>query len=477
MGAEELKFGKDVVNLDKDNFDTFINQETVLVAFTAPWCGHCKRLKEPMSEAATLLKAHGIQAGNVDATVHGDLAKRFGVRGYPTLKIFKSGKAQDYAGTRTKEGLYKTVKSKAGAAFEKKASAADVESFVKAQPEGYGFAVLGYFPTEGSKVAATFAAAAENFREIKNFAVVEGSEAATASGLTGEGIYVVRAFADDKTPEKFSGDVASVNDLTAWIYGRVRPLVGWYDDAYAPVYRAARIAKAKVFAPLAAIDATQFRYLANRVKAAAEKHASVIATSIAGTGDGIARQEVSQFGFSKNPIVVIQDKNDASVVYKMADAFSPEAVEKFFDAYVAGTLERHIKSEPVPASNDGPVAVVVGKTFDELVANNTEQDVLIEFYAPWCGHCKTLEPKYKALGEKIKKEVSDRQIVIAKLDATANDWTKGKYPVTGYPTLFFKPAGGVPKTYSGARETEALFKFVTENAKSKAKVTDGKDEL
>uniref|UniRef100_A0A8D2AR38 Protein disulfide-isomerase A3 n=1 Tax=Sciurus vulgaris TaxID=55149 RepID=A0A8D2AR38_SCIVU len=67
--------------------------------------------------------------------------------------------------------------------------------------------------------------------------------------------------------------------------------------------------------------------------------------------------------------------------------------------------------------NDGPIKVVVAENFDERV-NNENKDVLIEFYAPWCGHCKNLEPKYKELGEKLSK---DPNIVIAKMDATAND--------------------------------------------------------
>ena len=43
---------------------------------------------------------------------------------------------------------------------------------------------------------------------------------------------------------------------------------------------------------------------------------------------------------------------------------------------------------------------MVAETFDEIV-NNENKDVLFEFYAPWCGHCKNLEPKYKELGEKV----------------------------------------------------------------------------
>ena len=58
----------------------------------------------------------------------------------------------------------------------------------------------------------------------------------------------------------------------------------------------------------------------------------------------------------------------------------------------------------------------MAKNFDELVTN-TDKDVLIEFYAPWCGHCKSLAPKYDELGEKMAQEA----VEIVKMDATAND--------------------------------------------------------
>lgn len=45
----------------------------------------------------------------------------------------------------------------------------------------------------------------------------------------------------------------------------------------------------------------------------------------------------------------------------------------------------------------------MAENFDAIV-NDDSKDVLIEFYAPWCGHCKSLEPKYKELGEKVRKE-------------------------------------------------------------------------
>ena len=76
--------------------------------------------------------------------------------------------------------------------------------------------------------------------------------------------------------------------------------------------------------------------------------------------------------------------------------------------------------------------VVVGENFEAIV-NDPTKDVLIEFYAPWCGHCKSLEPKYKELGEKL---AGVKDIVIAKMDATAND-VPPPYEVSGW-VAFFK---------------------------------------
>eukprot|EP01137_Pigoraptor_chileana_P005326 Opistho-2@48254 len=90
------------------------------------------------------------------------------------------------------------------------------------------------------------------------------------------------------------------------------------------------------------------------------------------------------------------------------------------------------------------------------------KDVLIEFYAPWCGHCKSLEPKYNELASKLKGEPN---IIIAKMDATANEGHPA-FAVQGYPTIYFAPANNKlnPKKFTGEREVEGFLKYLKQEA-------------
>ena len=96
----------DVIVLTDSNFDELVlkSDDLWMVEFYAPWCGHCKRLEPEWNKAGTELKGE-VKVGKVDATVHTNLASRFGVQGYPTIKMFPPGKksdrsAEDYSGAR-----------------------------------------------------------------------------------------------------------------------------------------------------------------------------------------------------------------------------------------------------------------------------------------------------------------------------------------------------------------------------------------
>lgn len=109
-------------------------------------------------------------------------------------------------------------------------------------------------------------------------------------------------------------------------------------------------------------------------------------------------------------------------------------LKKFVTDFNSGSLIPFIKSEPIPEEQTEAVVKVVGKTFDDIVTNS-EKDVLIEFYAPWCGHCKSLKPKFEELATKLSKESG---VTIAAIDATANSFPP-LFNVNGFPTIYWVP--------------------------------------
>ena len=97
-----------VITLDQNNFDKEVlaSDDFFLVEFFAPWCGHCKALAPEYRKAAKAL--NGIaKIGAVDCDKEQALAQKYGVKGFPTLKVFAQDKKTptDYQGARTAQGI------------------------------------------------------------------------------------------------------------------------------------------------------------------------------------------------------------------------------------------------------------------------------------------------------------------------------------------------------------------------------------
>lgn len=103
---------------------------------------------------------------------------------------------------------------------------------------------------------------------------------------------------------------------------------------------------------------------------------------------------------------------------------------------------------------------LIPSNFDDVVLKSGKP-TLVEFFAPWCGHCKTLAPVYEELAQSL--EWAKSKVQIAKVDADAEKSLGKRFGVQGFPTLkFFDGKSDKPTEYNGGRDLESLTKFVAE---------------
>jgi protein disulfide isomerase family A protein 3 len=125
--------------------------------------------------AATRLKANDppVALVKVDCTVETAVCQKYGVSGYPTLKIFKNGeKSADYDGPREADGIVKYMKARAGPACKELNSVADAEKFL----DNFEHSVIGFFSSTSSKFAKEFKSASEKLSDKYRFAYTANSE-------------------------------------------------------------------------------------------------------------------------------------------------------------------------------------------------------------------------------------------------------------------------------------------------------------
>lgn len=86
-----------------------------------------------------------------------------------------------------------------------------------------------------------------------------------------------------------------------------------------------------------------------------------------------------------------------------------------------------------PSEED--VIVLDAETLEPTIYDS-EDTWLLELYAPWCGHCKSLRPEWAKLATRMKGVAK-----VAKLDASIHRKFDSVYGLKGYPTVVLIPAG------------------------------------
>ena len=79
------------VILTSDNHDSIINNNNVLIVFSAKWCGPCRRLKPELKYVEKKCDSKIIKFATVDVDVSSEIAVKYKVSSLPTLVLVKDG--------------------------------------------------------------------------------------------------------------------------------------------------------------------------------------------------------------------------------------------------------------------------------------------------------------------------------------------------------------------------------------------------
>ncbi|KAI8034794.1 thioredoxin domain-containing protein 5 homolog [Drosophila gunungcola] len=109
------------------------------------------------------------------------------------------------------------------------------------------------------------------------------------------------------------------------------------------------------------------------------------------------------------------------------------------------------------------------ETFDAAIAGG---NVFVKFFAPWCGHCKRLQPLWEQLAEIMN--VDEPKVIIAKVDCTKHQTLCATHQVTGYPTLrLFKLGEQESVKFKGTRDLPAITDFINQELNTPAEADLG----
>lgn len=444
----------DVVQLTGENFEDFVSENSLVMAeFFAPWCGHCKALAPEYEEAAATLKEKNIPIAKVDCTEEEALCSEQKIQGYPTLKVFKGlDKVTPYQGARKAESIVSYM------IRQSLPSVSDVnEKNIDDFSTSSSFVVVGFF--DDQKANNTFTNLAESLRDKFVFGASSDAKLAEKLGVKGElpALVIFKDFDDKKVVYDSSSDddfKFSQKVLKSLITQESFPLIGEIGPGTFNDYSQSDLPLLYLFVS-SDDERDDVESLIKPLIPSLKGKAHVGFLDAAQYGGHAVNVNLRQ----EWPAIAIQDfVKNRKFIHSQEEPITKKSLTKFVEDFVQGKLSPSVKSEPIPETQDEPVYHLVGQEYEAVVMDD-DKDVLVKFYAPWCGHCKTLAPTYDELGSLLK---GTDKVVIAKLDHTANEVP---LDIRGYPTLKLFKAGDKenPVDFTGDRSLESLVAFIKEH--------------
>lgn len=451
--AETTKWGAESANgvsaLTDSNFDSFVKEHPhVFVKFFAPWCGHCKSMAESYAGLARKYNDSGkeVVIAEVDCTVQKDACAKHKVQGFPTLKFFMYGEAVDYSGAREADDIESWIEKKSSVKLEEITSEDKLEEVSKMK-----LAVVLAGDHFSKETLNGFTALASSFDKISFHFTKLPKARELAKSKKSTNFIIFRTFDDGMKVFGTDGEMSNTEMRKFFDDHRFAAVIEFDDEAAQTIFGGQ---KSAVFFFNDNHD-TETEKVFYSV-AASKKFNIIFSRSTITTGLG---QRLSEYigvnGKHENEVRLVKFQGQDLEKYRL-EKVTVESLTKFVEDFQEGKLKTYLKSEKPIENDTAPVKTIVGDNFDDLVVEN-DRYVLLEVYAPWCGHCKQLIPIYDELAKKV---AHNKNLVIAKMDGTGNEHPS--VSIKGFPTIKFykKDKKSDPLDYNGARDLEGFLTYL-----------------
>ncbi|KAI8809361.1 thioredoxin-like protein [Cladochytrium replicatum] len=116
---------------------------------------------------------------------------------------------------------------------------------------------------------------------------------------------------------------------------------------------------------------------------------------------------------------------------------------------------------PIPKRADSSIIDLTDANFASLLPpTNSENEYLIEFYANWCGYCRSFAPEYDNLADKVKSELP--HVKLARVDIDSSPIVTARFFVSRLPSLYHVKGTQVRSVTIPGRTVSELFEFLAE---------------
>ena len=439
-----------ILIINNANFDeTLKDLAYVFVIFHNPEKELNKQILQEFVAAASALKEedHLVTFAKIDMSTEIELARKLLIREYPTLKLVTFGKPIEYDGNITKSDIVSWIKAN----IKLPQFLANLSDFEKALENNKALVIFWGDKTMNEYTILNYAA--EGFKDLSIAYTTSKEVKEKYLHLENTLVSMFKQYDDQRVDYK--GYVYH-EGLKRFFNANKTPLIVEFDPEDTRKYFYANLPTIILIVSdnkesEKAIDAL------NSVKLEFKGKAYMTTKKVT---DKWGKELIQTFRNSEEDLpllaVVRPTRRGLPVKYLLDDTYiSEKVILQFYQDCIDGTELPYFKSEPVPKENNETVKIVVGKTFNNIVKDETK-NVFVFFYANWSKLCAQFLQTWEALAEKVQ---SNENLVIAKMDIYANE-AEG-FDIENVPTLLLFPKNKTRiEKYFGPKDVDSILRWL-----------------